>query len=115
MKNKITFFAVLLVMTSMLSSCAFHYGYMNNSASLGANNFKYVKIVQGEATATYIFGFGGLEKQGLVLEAKRDLLQNYPLKDGQALANVTVDFKSTFILFVRTTKATITADIVEFK
>jgi len=42
-------------------------------------------------------------------------LQNNPLKEGQALANVTVDFKNSIIFFVMTEKVTVTADIVEFK
>lgn len=44
------------------------------------------------------------------------MLSKTPLKDNQALANVTVDYKnSSFIGIVATVKCVITADIVEFK
>jgi len=97
------------------TSCATHLGMMSGSAALSSNNFKMIRIASGHAQTTKILGFGGLAKDALVFEAKKDLLQNNPLKDGQALANVTVDFKNTIIFFVITEKATVTADIVEFK
>lgn len=115
MKKNAVLLSIFFVVSLLLSSCAFHYGNMTSSASLSANNFKIVKLAKGSATATRIFGLGGLGKEALVAEAKADLLQNYPLKDGQALANICVDFKNSFILFVNTTKATVTADVVEFK
>ena len=74
-----------------------------------------VRMASGTASTTKIFGLGGLAKNALVLDAKKDLLQNSPLKEGQALANVTVDFKNSIIFFVITEKVTVTADIVEFK
>ena len=57
---------------------------------------------------------GGLEKNTLVADAKKDLLENYPLKENQALANITVDFKNSIVFFVIKTKVTITADVIEF-
>lgn len=108
-------FAVILTIALITSSCAMHWGMMTGNASLSSNNFKTMKMVTGTAKATKIFGLGGLGKDALVLEAKKDMLMNYPLKDGQALANVTVDFKTSYVFFVITEKATVTADIVEFK
>lgn len=98
-----------------LSSCATHWGTMSGSASLSSNNFKVVRMSTGTASTTKIFGFGGLAKDALVLEAKKDMMQNNPLREGQALANVTVDFKNSFMFFVNTNKVTVTADVVEFK
>lgn len=99
----------------LFSNCATHMGMMTGNASLSANNFKIVKMINGTATTMKIFGLGGLGKDALVLEAKKNMLQNNPLKEGQALANVTVDFKNSFVLFVNTEKVTVTADLVEFK
>jgi hypothetical protein len=42
------------------------------------------------------------------------MFQNYPLKDNQAYANISVDFKNSNFLLVTKTKVTITADIIEF-
>lgn len=108
-------FIAITVIAITTSSCASHWGMMTGNASLSSNNFKITKIASGSSTATKIFGIGGLGKDALVFEAKKDMLQNYPLKDGQALANVTVDIKTSIIFFVIMEKATVTADIVEFK
>ena len=46
---------------------------------------------------------------------QRLLIEN-PLKSNQALSNLTVNFKNSFILgIVSTVTCTVTADIVEFK
>jgi hypothetical protein len=113
-KNLLKTIAGFLII-SALTSCAFHTGVMNNSVQLNQNNFKYVRNATGVAKTTKIIGIGGNEKQALVAEAKKDLLDNYPLKDGQALANIVVDFKTSIFLFLTETKVTVTADIVEFK
>jgi hypothetical protein len=104
----------VILMLIIFSSCATHMGMISGDASLSSNNFRMVKMIEGTAKTTKIFGIGGLGKEALVLEAKKDLLQNYPLKDGLALANVTLDFKNSFILFVNTQKVTVSADLVEF-
>lgn len=98
-----------------MSSCAVHSGMMTGSASLSSNNFKMVKLASGTASTTKIFGIGGLKIDALVLSAKKDMLQNNPLKEGQALANVTFDFKNSIFFFVMKEKVTLSADIVEFK
>jgi hypothetical protein len=106
---------LLVIVTILTSSCAMHWGMMTGNASLSSNNFKMVKIATGTATATKILGFGGLGKNALIYEAKKNLMENFPLKEGQALANVTADIKTSYIFFVSTEKATVTADIIEFK
>ena len=108
-------FVAFVIVVFTMSSCATHWGMMSGNASLSSNNFKMVRMASGTASTTKIFGLGGLAKNALVLDAKKDLLQNSPLKEGQALANVTVDFKNSIIFFVITEKVTVTADIVEFK
>lgn len=106
-----------LFLIPLLSSCAMHKGDMLNSASLGNTKFTYVKKdIKGTTSATYFLGFGGLSKDAIVDDAKRDLLAGNPLKDNQALVNLTISWKSTFVLpLVITKRCTITADIVEFK
>jgi len=117
MKNKIIKTAFILTVISFISSCAVHTGYMTNSASLSSNNFTYVKRdVSGTAMVDYFFGLGGLSEMALVDVAKKDLLKANPLKDNQALVNLTVNWKNTFVLpFSITNRCTVTADIVEFK
>lgn len=113
--KKLKLFITAVIFSLLMSSCATHWGMMSGSASLSSNNFKMIKIASGTASTTKIFGFGGLAKDALVLSAKKDMLQKNPLKESQALANVTVDIKSSIIFMVITQKVTVTADIIEFK
>ena len=112
---KKVFYAIFIV--AELASCAAsHSGILTGSAALSSANFTYAKKeVTGHSTATYIIGIGGLAKQTLVDQAKDDMLKNNGLKNGEALANVTVNFKNSTYLFVyHTVTCIVTADIVAF-
>ena len=118
MKKVLLRICFLLSITIMLTSCAAGLtGSMSNSAALSSNNFDYVqRDLQGMSQATYVLGIGGMKREAIVNEAKIKMLENNPLKNGQTLANVIVDFKySNFLGIVATTKCYVTADIVEFK
>jgi hypothetical protein len=106
--------AVILIAIALSSCSASYMGITTGSASLSSNNFKTVRMATGTASARSILGIGGTKKEALVLDAKKDLLQNNPLSEKQALANVTVDLKNSFAFIVHTQKATVSADIVEF-
>lgn len=115
MKKKLLKTTIGFLFISLLTSCAIHSGMMNNSVQLNQNNFRYIRNASGQAKTNKILGIGGNEKQALVAEAKKNLLDNYPLKDGQALANIVVDFKTSYFIIFLENKVTVTADIVEFK
>jgi len=117
MKKILTLFIPLLLAIFLLSGCAaLHSGIMSDSASLSSANFKILSNAKGTAKTTIVLGFGGLKKDALAAEAKADLLRNNPLRENQTLANATTDFKVTMYLgVVMVTKATVTADIVEFR
>jgi len=118
MKNiLIKFIAASLIFATFTGCIATHIGGMFGSAELGAPNFIYKKQnVFGVATATYILGIGGVARQSLVLEAKRNMLKENQLLANQALANVSVSYKTTgFLIFVVTiVECVVSADIVEF-
>jgi len=95
MKN--VFFGILLI--ALLSSCASHVGVMTGNASISDANFNVIGLAVGSAKTQHIMGIGGLGKDALILEAKRNLYLKYPLKKGQALANVTVDIKRSAFPF----------------
>lgn len=108
-------FSILAVTVFLLSSCAMHNGYMNNSASLSEANFSYVdQKMCGSSKTVKVFGIGGSGKDALVDEAKNEMLGDIELLSNQALANVTVSWKNTGFIIWTTTKCTVTADIVEF-
>lgn len=105
---------IVILILFLCNSCAFHKGVMTGNASLQGTNFELIDMATGKASTVKVLGIGGLNKNALVLEAKRDLYSNYPLSIGQAFANVTVDFKNSYILVVSITDVTISADIVQF-
>lgn len=102
----------------LLTGClATHTGFISDSASLSSPNFMYKKQnIFGESTATYILGIGGDGRQSLIVEAKKNMLKDNPLLANQALANVSVSYKTThFLGFLATdVKCIVSADLVEF-
>lgn len=89
---------------------------MQSSAALNSANFSYTGHLEGKSTATYIFGIGGMTKRTLVDDARENMLSKNPLKSNQALANLTVNWKRSYILgFVYSTlSCVVTADVVDF-
>lgn len=101
-----------------LTSCTLYQGGMLPSASLNENNFQYLHhSIRGESKATYYMGIGGMRRDALVAEAREAMLAEHPLQDGQALVNVTVDYRQTYIIFqlYRRVTCIVTADVVQFK
>ena len=114
MKNLLRnlFFIVLL---NTCYGCAMHQGYINNSVALDSNNFNYIKDnISGSASATYIFGIGGLGREAIVDEAKRDMMESHSLRSNQGLANISISWKNTWLIVYGKTTCTVTADVVEF-
>lgn len=110
-----SFFVIAII--TLLSSCvAFHSGNLWDSALLNSANFSYIKHdISGDASATYVFGIGGLSKTALVGLAKKNMTSNNPLDKNQALVNLSVNFKNSYYFgIVSTVNCTVTADIVEF-
>ncbi len=101
-----------LVFVTLLTSCATHNG-MISSSSLN-KPVVYEDIAYGVSQTNMILGFGGLSKDALILEAKKELINNRPLKENETYANFTVDFKRSFFPFYNSTKATMSADVVRF-
>lgn len=113
MKN-IHLYLILLLFGLFTGSCAFHSGMMTGNAQLGNEEFHVLSSARGTARTQHIFGIGGLNKYGLVDAARQSLYKNYPLKSNQVYANVSVDFKRTMVFFVFTTRAIVTADVVQY-
>lgn len=108
MKKITPFFSVLLFF--VISSCASHTGSISSSIIPG--NYMYEDIAFGVSQTNQYFGMGGLSKDALVLEAKRQLFLNRPLKANESYANFTIDIKRTKIIVYNQTIVTVSADIV---
>jgi hypothetical protein len=106
-------FLFLMFFIALLTSCAVYNGSINGSASLTQGNFRYINHISGKATTTYFLFIGGLSHNALVNEAREDMLKHNPLKENQALANITIDWKNSNILLFRRI-CTISADVIEF-
>ncbi len=107
-------FCLLGIVLFLVSGCATHSGTFDSGVAITNNQFRVVGIAEGQARGTYILGVGGLLKDALVMEAKRDLYSKYPLAKGMVLANVTVDFKRTFLFVAATTLVTVSGDVIDF-
>lgn len=111
------FILILIVSVSVMGCTAMHSGYMANSTALSSANFTYKsKNISGKASCTYILGIGGLNRDNLIRDAKKAMLEANPLMDNQAIANLTVSFKKSFYLgLIIYVDCVISGDIVEFK
>tara|TARA_B100001964_G_C13832845_1_gene422364 strand:+ start:40 stop:441 length:402 start_codon:yes stop_codon:yes gene_type:complete len=104
-------------------------GYLGHSTNtqviLSEANYRIINTVNGEATATYILGFGP-NNDRLYSRAKNDLLKNANLSGGgnksRALINITSDEQIKFLIWPFPTlpiwfnkTVFVTADIIEFK
>lgn len=114
-------FLLLAMIALFFTSCATHYGLPKNfnqnttEVVLTKNNFKVVKLVKGEAEATYIFGIGGLAKNGLVAEAKAKMLASAGMEGAsRSVVNEVVEVKTSGFLFVNKYKVIVSAQIIEF-
>lgn len=118
MRKNICITVLTVLFAAFFSSCiSTHVGNMSGSAALSEPNFSYEQQnISGEATSSYFLGILGGFGQSLVAEAKKDMLEKHPLQRNQALANVSVSYKTTYFLgyIVVTVKCIVTADIVEF-
>ncbi len=107
---------IIAILVAFLSSCGIHNGHITGSALLSQANFKYItRSISGSSRTMKIFGIGGLGKDALVKEAKNMMLKENLLLANQAIVNVSVDWKTSFMLVVWEVKCTVTADVVEFK
>jgi len=107
MKNKL-----LIISTLILSSCAFHRGTIDMSPYLKGMSYK--KDAIGVAEYTTILGIGGLSRDAIVNEAKKEMIKNYPLSDNETYINYTLNFKTSLYFIAAKTKVTLTAEVVEY-
>lgn len=100
-----------LSLSILLTSCvAYHSGTISSSSI--SKPFQYQDMAIGIAQSKQFMFLGGNSQDGLVLEAKKELMKNYPLKKNEEYLNFTIDFKRTYYPILTKVKVTVTADIV---
>jgi hypothetical protein len=86
---------IICLVSTLLASCAgiSRTPYKNDPVEtkvvLQESNYKIVKEVQGEWSATYVFGIGGLKKQVLETNAISEMYKNAQLTGNQQIINIT--------------------------
>lgn len=120
--NKMKHLFLFIAAAVLMAGCASHHGLtanLNNNTTqvtLSQANYTVTKRVQGQATATYVLGIGGLNREALVAEARANMLENANLigTSGAVIAE-TVEIKNTNLIVVRKRTVTVSAHVVEFK
>ncbi len=110
MKKTILSFAILFI----ISSCAFHHGSISGSGYPTNAENEITGTAYGTSKTTHVLGIGGLGTDAIVLEAKKNLYDNYKLEPGQSFVNFSVDFKRSYFLLFNTTRVVVSADVASF-
>jgi predicted RecA/RadA family phage recombinase len=114
MKNLIL---IIVISLSLFGCVSTHSGIFKPSdVQLNNPNFRIIKTIDGFASATYIFGIGGYNREGLIKEAKTLMYKKHKFEKSQTITNITLDEKRTWILapIIYTNTVYISADIVQF-
>lgn len=105
--NLTILFACCIVFVLMLSSCSvtqlpiLNVNSNNTTVTLSRKNFRILDHVQGQSSATYVFGIGGMSTKSLYNNARAAMYQSANLSGTNAttIANETVEVQNTAILF----------------
>ncbi len=84
----------LLLPLVIMGSCAYHVGTITTLSGNGQDkHVEFRDVAMGYSKTSYFFGIGGLGKDALVNEAKRNMYLSYPLQNGDNFENLTLDHK----------------------
>jgi hypothetical protein len=86
----ITMVAVLLASCAGLNTTSYKNDPLETKVILKEANYKIVKEVEGEWSAVYVFGIGGLSKKALTTNAISEMYKNAQLTGSQQIINITV-------------------------
>lgn len=116
------FLAIIAVVAAVLcaTSCGASYALSNNQSEtkvvLSGNNFEVLGQVSGQASATYIFGIGGLSKKALYTNAVDEMFKNADLSGSQTVVNITTSTAVKMITpFYVVETCMATGTVIEFK
>lgn len=103
----------LLSAVIVLTSCAFHSGTI--TSNLTTEPVIHKDIAVGVASTNIFLTFGGLSKDALISEARKNMVRARPLEGSEQYNNIEVNIKNTYYVFGRKTKVTINADVIQPK
>lgn len=97
----------------LVTSCAFHSGTITSNVTNEPVVHKDMAV--GVSSANRILGIGGLSKDALISEARKNMVRSRPLEGAEQYNNVEVNIKNTFYIIGHKTKVTVHADVIEPK
>ena len=97
----------------LISSCAFHSGTLTSNVT--DKPVVHTDIATGVASTNIVLNIGGLSKDALISEARKNMIRARPLEGAEQYNNIEVNIKNTYYIFGRKTKVTINADVIEPK
>lgn len=99
---------ISIICLFFLMGCAYHTGNISTGSYIDC---PLLRLETGTAKATIFFGIGGLSKDALILEAKKNLISKINFKNNLKITNYTVDYKNTYFLFYHSNTVTVSAEI----
>lgn len=105
----------------LCSSCGFsgHATHNTNVAQtnvvLSQRNYRVVRTVEGTSTQNYFFGIGGMSQASMGETAMSEMYRNADLRDGQAVINTSIGYKTKCVLGIyMQSKAIATGTVIQF-
>lgn len=105
--------ALALIVVLGLSSCVYHKGMMTGTVPPGSKNYEVVRYATGTSTVIRLLGLGGAKREGMINAARRDMVTNFPLEDGQVYASITVDIQNGFFLLFTKSRVIVSSEIIQ--
>lgn len=108
---------IAILLALVMSSCATYWsGSFSSNLAITPDQYRVIELANGEAKTLVFLGiFGGNSHDNLVLEAKNNLIKNYPLDSNMIFANWSVSFKNQWHIFGFTQICDIRAEIIGLK
>lgn len=78
------------------------------------DQFAVTRLVTGTSKTTQFLGIGGFEKDALVFEAKKNMIEGADMQPGEVIGQTTIDFKRTFFFPIQVNKVTVSSEIIDF-
>lgn len=105
--------SIILLLVTLSACVTVRHGNVSSSGIDLNEEFQIIDIAQGVSVNFSAFGINEGGKDAMILDARRNLYANYPLKPYQQFANYSVDFKTTYLLFFKQIKVIVSADVIE--
>jgi hypothetical protein len=120
--NTTKLITLLAVVMFLAAGCGIHYVPSSNRTVNGTRveltkgNFKVVKTVKGNSTATYVLGFGGISNKALIEKAKADMLENADMEGkARTIIDLVTEYHLTRVFpFYYQKTVTVSGTLIEF-